>query len=290
MRIFNKLARLNLTIKNFIRFNSEIFLAKGKREMKRIIVMLAAVILLMTGCGTENDSRETIIVGFDESPLGYRDESGEIVGFEIDLAREAINRAGAKPEFKIIHWNEKEMELNSGNIDMIFNGMDITPERQEIMLFSKPYMDNRRVIVVMKGNPLGIVSEGDLDGKNVGVKAGTTAEFYFETEEGKKNNIKTLKTYDSDEKVFNALESGKIDAVVCDEVLGRYYVVKHNNNIEVLNITVGKTNEYGIGFRKDDHKLRDRIQAAFDSVVKDGTAKKISEKWFQADLIKRNVN
>ena len=252
--------------------------------------MLAAVILLMTGCGTENDSRETIIVGFDESPLGYRNERGEIVGYEIDLAREAINRAGAKPEFKIIHWNEKEMELNSGNIDMIFNGMDITPERQEIMLFSKPYMDNRRVIVVMKGNPLGIVSEGDLDGKNVGVKAGTTAEFYFETEEGKKNNIKTLKTYDSDEKVFNALESGKIDAVVCDEVLGRYYVVKHNNNIEVLNITVGKTNEYGIGFRKDDHKLRDRIQAAFDSVVKDGTAKKISEKWFQADLIKRNVN
>ena len=252
--------------------------------------MLAAVILLMTGCGTENDSRDKIIVGFDESPLGYRDEKGEIVGFEIDLAREAINRAGAKPEFKIIHWNEKEMELNSGNIDMIFNGMDITPERQEIMLFSKPYMDNRRVIVVMKGNPLGIVSEGDLDGKNVGVKAGTTAEFYFETEEGKKNNIKTLKTYDSDEKVFNALESGKIDAVVCDEVLGRYYVVKHNNNIEVLNITVGKTNEYGIGFRKDDHKLRDRIQAAFDSVVKDGTAKKISEKWFQADLIKRNVN
>ena len=99
--------------------------------------MLAAVILLMTGCGTENDSRETIIVGFDESPLGYRNERGEIVGYEIDLAREAINRAGAKPEFKIIHWNEKEMELNSHKIDMIWNGMDITPERQEIMLFSK---------------------------------------------------------------------------------------------------------------------------------------------------------
>lgn len=252
--------------------------------------MLAAVILLMTGCGTENDSRETIIVGFDESPLGYRNERGEIVGFEIDLAREAINRAGAKPEFKIIHWNEKEMELNSHKIDMIWNGMDITPERQEIMLFSKPYMDNRRVIVVMKGNPLGIISEGDLEGKNIGAKAGTTAEFYFETEEGKKNNIKALKTYDSDEKVFNALESGKIDAVVCDEVLGRFYVVKHNNNIEVLNVTVGKMNQYGIGFRKDDNKLRDRIQAAFDSMVKDGTAKKISEKWFQADLIKRNVN
>lgn len=71
--------------------------------MKKIFAMLAVMILIFTGCGTKNDSQETIIVGFDESPLGYRDEHGEIVGFEIDLAREAINRAGAKPEFKIIH-------------------------------------------------------------------------------------------------------------------------------------------------------------------------------------------
>ena len=240
----------------------------------------------MTGCGMENDSREKIIVGFDESPLGYRNEKGEIVGFEIDLAREAIERAGAKPEFKIIHWNEKEIELNSGKIDMIWNGMDITPERQEIMLFSKPYMDNRRVIVVLKGNPLGITAEGDLEGKKIGVKAGTTAEFYFDSAEGKKNNIKELKTYNNDESVFTDLENGKTDAVVCDEIVGRYEMVKNRNHFEVLNVTVGKTNQYGIGFRKDDHKLRDRIQATFDSMVKDGTAKKISEKWFQADLIK----
>lgn len=256
--------------------------------MKKVIAMLATVILLMTGCGVESDSRETIIVGFDESPLGYRDEHGEIVGFEIDLAREAINRAGAKAEFKIIHWNEKEEELNSGNIDMIWNGMDITPERQEIMLFSKPYMDNRRVIVVPKGNPQDIVSEGDFEGKNIGVKAGTTAEFYFESDEILKSRLKSLKTYDGDENVFLALERGEIDAVVCDEMLGRFEVIKKGRNFEVLNVTVGKTNEYGIGFRKDDVRLRDRIQAAFDSMVTDGTAKKISEKWFQADLIKHS--
>lgn len=147
-------------------------------------------------------------------------------------------------------------------------------------------MDNRRVIVVLKGNPLGIKAEGDLAGKKIGVKAGTTAEFYFDTEEGKKNNIKELKTYDNDESVFTDLENGKTDAVICDEIVGRYEVVKLNRNIEVLNVTVGKTNQYGIGFRKNDKELRDRIQATFDSMVKDGTAKKISEKWFQADLIK----
>lgn len=194
--------------------------------MKKIFAMLAVMIMIFTGCGSENDSREKIIVGFDESPLGYHNEKGEIVGFDIDLAREAINRAGAKAEFKIIHWNEKENELNSGNIDMIWNGMDITPERQEIMLFSKPYMDNRRVIVVKKGNSHGITHEGDLEDKNVGVKVGTTADFYFETEEGAKDKLKALKTYDSDEKVFNALESGEIDAVVCDEMLGRFETIK----------------------------------------------------------------
>lgn len=210
--------------------------------MRKIILMLAAVILLMTGCGSENDSRKKIIVGFDESPLGYRNEKGEIVGFEIDLAREAIKRAGAQVEFKIIHWNEKEEELKSGNIDMIWNGMDITPERQEIMLFSKPYMDNRRVIVVLKGNPQEIVSEGDLEGKNVGVKAGTTAEFYFETKEGVKDKLKALKTYDSDESIFLALEKSEIDAVVCDEIVGRFVTVKQGKEFDVLNVTVGKTN------------------------------------------------
>ena len=179
-----------------------------------------------------------------------------------------------------------EVELNSGKIDMIFNGMDITPEREEIMLFSKPYMDNRRVLVVMKGNPQGISSEYDLKDKSLGAKAGTTSEFYVAGDEQLKNSLKSFKTYDSDENTFLALEKGEIDAVLCDEMLGRFYNVKHNYNFEVMTETIGKPSSYGIGFRKNDTELRDRIQAAFDSMVRDGTAKEISEKWFQADLIK----
>ena len=254
--------------------------------MKKLFMILMAMTLMMTGCGSNSSSNERIIVGFDESPLGYRNEKGEIVGFEIDLAREAIKRAGATPEFKIIHWNEKEMELNSGKIDMIWNGMDITPERREIMLFSKPYMENHLVLVVMKGNPQGIFSEVDLKDKNLGVKAGTTSEFYVENSASLKKDIKNFKTYNSDEEVFSALENGEVDAVLCDELLGRFYIIKHNNNFEVMPETIGKPNAYGVGFRKNDVELRDRIQAAFDSMKKDGTAKEISEKWFQADLIK----
>ena len=126
---------LNLTHKELSPSKIGNFFVKGREiGMKKLIMTLATMMLLMTGCGMENDSRETIIVGFDESPLGYRNEKGEIVGFEIDLAREAIERAGAKPEFKIIHWNEKEIELNSGKIDMIWNGMDISKNQVGITL------------------------------------------------------------------------------------------------------------------------------------------------------------
>ncbi|MBQ6297914.1 MAG: amino acid ABC transporter substrate-binding protein [Selenomonadaceae bacterium] len=253
--------------------------------MKKMVFMMI-LILFIAGCGSNYKIKDKIIVGLDESPIGYVNEQGEIVGFEVDLAREAIKRAGSTAEFKMISWNEKELELNSGKIDIIWNGLDITPERQEKILFSNPYMDNGIVMVVMEGNPQRIFSEVDLKGKNVGAKAGTTAEYYIESTASIKNIIKDLKTYDSDEKTFTALENGKIDVLLCDVIVGRYEMIKHNNNFEILPKTLGGITEYGIGFRKKDVELRDEIQKAFDSMIKDGTAKEISEKWFQADLIR----
>lgn len=253
--------------------------------MKKILLILA-IIMIIAGCGKNYTIKDRIIVGLDESPLGYRDENGEIVGFEVDLAREAIKRAGSTPEFKIIHWNEKEKELNSGQIDMIWNGMDITPEREKIMLFSKPYMDNFMVMVVPEGNPQMIYSEISLKDKIIGVKAGTTAEFYVSNTEEIKNIIKKLKTYDRDEKTFSSLEKGEIDVIICDIMVGRYEMGKYEKHFEILPKTLGEITEYGIGFRKKDVELRDAIQKAFDSMVKDGTAAKISEKWFKYNIIK----
>lgn len=256
--------------------------------MKKIIMVMLAVLILVAGCGQKKPPKDTIIVGLDVSPIGYVNEKGEVVGFEVDLAREAIKRVGSKPEFKIIHWNEKEEELNSGKIDMIWNGMDITPERQEIMLFSKPYMNNFLLMVVNEGNPLGIYSEADFGGKKIGVKAGTTAEHYITSDASIKDSLKELKAYDSDEKAFTALKDKEVDLVISDEIVARYLMVKNGYKFDILPKTLGGTHEYGIGFRKNDKELRDAIQEAFDSMVKDGTAKEISEKWFQADLIRHS--
>lgn len=257
--------------------------------MKKLFVAICAMALLLTGCGSNSSvGQGKIIVGMDESPLGYRDAKGELVGFEVDLAKETAKRMGVAIEFKIIDWDKKEEELNSGNIDMIWNGMDITPARKEVMLFSKPYMDNRLIIMVTKGNGYGIHSLSDLYGKIVGAKAGTTSALYIDKNTDLRNNFAKFKTYSTDDAAFNALERGELDALICDEIVGRFEMIQNRNKLEMIDVTIGKGSEMGIGFRKDDTELRDRVQKAFDEIVADGTAKKISEKWFQADLIKHN--
>ena len=257
---------------------------------KRLLILSAILILFMimliSDSGTNGDLKNPLTVGLDDSPLGYLDERGEIVGFEVDMAREAIKRAGSTAEFKIIHWSEKEKKLDSGEIDMIWSGMDITPERQEKMIFCKQYMNNFMLILVHEGNPHNILSDIDFRGHKVGVKAGTTAENYIMSNTSAKNFIKELKTYDRDEEVFMALKNGEIDAIVSNELIARYLMAKHGYNFDVSKILI-ESHECGVGFRKDDKELRDAIQKAYDSMVTDGTAKKISEKWFQADLSRR---
>ena len=150
--------------------------------MKKIfLAALLLVTMVFTGCGgsqggdqpkdggSEKKS-DKIVIGLDDEykPMGFKDEKNEIVGFDVDLAKEAAKRLGSEVEFKAIDWNSKEAELKSGRIDIIWNGLDITPEREENMLFSKPYMDNRQIVFVKKDNVQGIMTETDLVGKRVG--------------------------------------------------------------------------------------------------------------------------
>ena len=258
---------------------------------------LLLVTMIFTGCGgsdsakTDSGSKETkkITIGLDDeyAPMGFKDEKNEIVGFDVDLAKEAAKRLGSEVEFKAIDWNSKEAELKSGRIDIIWNGLDITPERQQNMLFSDPYMDNRQIVFVKKGNDQGIKSESDLSGKTVGTQAGSTAETYIAGNEILKNSFKEFKTYGDYVSAFMDLEIGRIDALVCDEIVGRYAMSKQDGKFDALDVTVGPVTQFGIAFRKEDTELRDKVQKVFDEMVKDGAAGKISQQWFQADLLKK---
>lgn len=265
---------------------------------KFLTAALLLVTMVFSGCGGDtaktdggSKAQNKIVIGLDDEykPMGFKDEKNEIVGFDVDLAKEAAKRLGNEVEFKAIDWNSKEAELKSGRIDIIWNGLDITPERQQNMLFSDPYMDNRQVVFVKKGNDQGITAEADLAGKKIGTQSGSTAETYIDKNEELKSSFVEFKTYGDYVSAFMDLENGRIDALVCDEIVGRYNIKDRAEDFEALNVQVGPVTEFGIAFRKDDTERRDKVQKVFDEMVADGTAGKISEQWFGADLLKKKA-
>ena len=259
--------------------------------MKKVLMIICAA-LLISGCGGKdiNDMsyKKIYVIGLDAefAPMGFRDENGEIVGFDIDLAKEAAQRMGVEFEFRPIDWSRKVDELNARRIDIIWNGLDITPERQEHILYSKPYMDNRQILLVTADSTFNINSEYDLAGKIVGTQAGSNSETYVEYNDELRKSLKAFRTFGSFKTGFRDLESGEVDVLIVDEIVGRYEMSKFPNKFKALEVTIGHVTAIGIGFRMTDIVLRDEVQGVFNQMIKDGTAKKISEKWFHADLIK----
>ena len=265
---------------------------------KFLVVPLLLVTVILTGCLGENDMgfgsnaaskcSQKLVVGIDDdfAPMGFRNEKNEIVGFEIDLAKEAGKRLGVDMEFKPIDWNKKKEAITSGEVDMIWNGLDITPERKEYMIFSKPYMDDRQILLVRKDSDLEIYSEYDLEDKIIGTQAGSTSDGYLNNNDELKAGIKEIKTFGKFRDVIESLMNEEIDAIVCDELVARYEMNMNPDRFEIINVKIGDILEMGIGFNKDNVELRDRVQKVFDDMIADGTAKKISEEWFQADIIK----
>ena len=132
--------------------------------MKKIplLFLLAMLSVVLVACGSdestgtgntdsESTEKETIIIGIDDkfAPMGFRDENNDIVGFDIDYARAAAEEMGVEVKFQPIDWKTKETELNSGRIDLIWNGYTITDERKEKVLFTKPYLANSQVIMTL---------------------------------------------------------------------------------------------------------------------------------------------
>lgn len=261
---------------------------KGGFSIKRIILPLLLMIFILTGCGFSSN-KDRLVVGIDEdfAPMSFHDESGEIVGFEIDLAKEAARRMGVRIEFKPIDWDKKEEEITSGNIDMIWNGLDITNSRKEYMIFSKPYMDDRQILLASKDIELDIHSEYDLEGKTVGAQSGSTSDDYVNQNKEIKSIIKEYRVYSKFNDMINALLKDEIEVIVCDELIARYNMNLYPNKLKIINIHIGAIAETGIGFRKDNVELRDRVQKTFNEMINDGTASQISLRWFNADLIKR---
>ena len=223
-----------------------------------------------------------VIMGLDDTfaPMGFRDENNEIVGFDVDLAKEVFKRNNLELILQPIDWTMKEAELNSGNIDMIWNGYTITAERMEKVAFSKPYLKNRQIIITLADSDIN--SKADLEGKKVAAQAGSTAVDAMYTEP---DIVATFDggepiLFDTNNEAFMDLEAGRSDAVVADEILARYYIKQRGpEKYKILDEDFGEE-EYGIGFRKQDKKLLEMVDNTLDEMRKDGTFDSIYNKWF----------
>lgn len=227
---------------------------------------------------------QKIVAGMDDTfaPMGFRDDSGQIVGFDIDMANAISKDIGVPIEFKPIDWSAKETELNSGRIDCIWNGFTMTPERKEKLAFTKPYMDNIQDYAVLADSPY--KSAEDLKGKRIVIQEASTAEAALDKNPELKNAFAEVKSYPDFSSCFMDLESGRADAVLGDSVLIEYYMTKKQGAFREINDIVSK-DTFAIGIKKDNQALVDLLNKGIDDVVKSGEAAKISEKWFGKDVV-----
>lgn len=268
---------------------------------KTLIMMTAAIMAVgMSGCGSQTAQstgteskkvasgleKETLVVGLDDTfaPMGFKDENGEIVGFDIDLAKAMTEKMGKGVEFQTIDWSMKETELNAGNIDFIWNGYSITEEREKQVAFGTPYLKNRQVIVTLADSEIG--SKADLEGKVVGAQTGSSAVDAIEGEKEVEATFKDGKpvTYESNNDVLMDLEAGRIDAAVADEVIVRYYIRKKGEEkFKILDDDFGDE-KYGVGMRKDDTALVEAFNKTYAELKEEGKLAEISKKWFDEDI------
>lgn len=227
--------------------------------------------------------KDTIVIGLDDNypPIGFRDEKGELVGSDIDLAKEAAKRLNYKVVFKPIDWASKEIELSSGKIDVIWNGLTITPEREKNILFTAPYQQAGQVIALKKDSPVQNID--DLKGKVIAIQDGSTAEETLRKDPEMAAKFKEVKRYADMATIYMDLKLNRLDGAILDEPLSRYYQAKDPENFRILPDRVSV--EYdAIGVAKGNTALQQDLNRVLDEMYKDGTTKAIFEKWFGQDI------
>lgn len=282
-----------------------------KKTVSILIMLCLTVALLAVGCNTASPQESTspsasaqpngtqaadqswenikakgyFIVGLDDAfpPMGFRDEkTNEIIGFDIDLAKEAAKRMGVEVKFQPVVWKTVTQELNKGTIDVIWNGCTITEDRLKEINFTKPYMNNEQIVVVKKDSTYKTLE--DLKGKTLAIQTGSSANIALDANKEFKDSLKEVVPFDDNAKAFLDLDSGRVDCVAVDKVVFNYYFDKSSDKYRALDTALGDE-QYGVGVRKSDGAFQAELQKAIDAMYADGTAAKISKEWFGKDIV-----
>ena len=264
--------------------------------MKKIFVIAIAFLMVVSTVFAQGSSeaagdrslekikeKGVFVLGLDDSfpPMGYRDENNEIVGFDIDLAKEVCKGLGVELKCQPIDWSAKEQELATGQIDCIWNGFTKTEEREKSMTLSMAYVNNAQVIVVKSSSSIKTIA--DLKGKSIGVQAGSSGEEAIYDTEGFADSVKEIIPYNDYLTALIDLEIGGVDGIVMDLLVANDNINRSGKDFRILDETLS-AEEYVIGFRKGEVALCEAVEKELYALKDSGKLAEIATKWFGADI------
>lgn len=256
--------------------------------MKKALCALMAFVVTGMMClgftGCQSKSGGTFTVGFDKSfpPMGFVDGDGNYVGFDLDLAQEVAKRIGLEYKPQPVEWEFKKTELETGNVDCIWNGFTMTG-REDEYTWSKPYLNNQQIFIVLAD--AAYTDKASLAGTTVAVQEDSSAQAAINKNDNQsftstlKNVIATPTNLDA----LMELDTKKVDAVLMDEVVARYNMEQNPGKYKVLDEALA-AEQYAIGFNLGNTELCEKVNTALQEMTDDGTMAKISEKWFGKDI------
>ncbi|MDF7668621.1 amino acid ABC transporter substrate-binding protein [Lactobacillus sp. ESL0703] len=281
-----------------------------KRKNLFTLIIIFCCGIFLTGCSdisvgkrasqTDNwqrlEKRGYVTVGVDDTfvPMGFRQKNGQLIGYDVDLAKAVFKLYNMRVSFQTIDWSMNTTELKNGTIDLIWNGFSKTPERQAKVGFSKTYLYSEQLLVTKRKNHIN--SYADMTGKTLGAQTGSSGyNDIMKQPQLLKNRIKNHDPvlYDSFTNAFIDLNAGRIQGLLIDSTYADYYISrqKHPDDFTVIHGPFPK-DAFGVGMRKSDTTLRNKINAGLDKLAQNGTLAKIDRKWFgsaaDTPLLKNN--
>lgn len=273
------------------------------KKVSILLVLVLVMSIFAVGCGgeaeeepaagadtslTDLQEKGTLIVGIDDQfpPMGFVGDDGELTGFDVELARLVAEKLGVEAEIQPINWDAKEMELNSGNIDVIWNGYTITGDRIKNVEFTKPYLNNEQVLVV--ANDSLYLEKADLEGKIVGAQVESAGLDALNADADLAGSLADLPEYDDYLMALMDLGTSRLDAVAIDKILIGYTMQQEPGKYRMLDESLSDE-YYGIGCAKGAVALREAIDVALDELYEDGSIEELSTKWFGKNIVIRDV-
>lgn len=258
-------------------------------KKKTLAAAMAAVMAMgmISGVTVYADAEsKTLVVGFDAEypPFGYMNDEGEYVGFDLDTAQKVCDNLGWELVKTPINWDSKDMELNAGNIDCIWNGFTING-REDDYTWSDPYLNNEQVMVVAADS--GIEKLADLEGKNVVVQAASAALDALNSDDNKDltASFASLTENPDYNTAFMNIDSGAADAVAVDIGVAKYQLGQREEGKYVILEEPIQSEQYGIGFKKGNEELRDTVWAEVMKLYEAGEIDKLAEQYEVADML-----